>query len=144
GPTVEQEEGRRASRERDRLVKERTAHGNRIKALLRLMGMAVGQPRRSDWLSWLSWLKGQRDWQGKAVPAVLFAEVAREHGRLMLACQQIAALERESAIADDSVAGVETTERRVLLRRLKSLGPVFSASLTHEVFYKDFRNRREV
>ena len=30
------------------------------------------------------------------------------------------------------------------LMRLKSLGPVFSTSLTHELFYKDFRNRREV
>ena len=35
-PSVEQEDARRASRERDRLVKEQTAHTNRIKALLRL------------------------------------------------------------------------------------------------------------
>jgi transposase len=43
-PSVEQEDARRASRERDRLVKEQTAHTNRIKALLRLVGMAVGYP----------------------------------------------------------------------------------------------------
>ena len=30
------------------------------------------------------------------------------------------------------------------LQRLKSLGPVFTATLTNEVFYKDFHNRREV
>jgi transposase len=35
-PGVEQEDARRASRERDRLVKEQTGHTNRIKALLRL------------------------------------------------------------------------------------------------------------
>src|SRR4029453_8779885 len=35
-PSVEQEDVRRASRERDRLVKEQTGHTNRIKALLRL------------------------------------------------------------------------------------------------------------
>ena len=28
--------------------------------------------------------------------------------------------------------------------QLKSLGPAFSRTLTNEVFYKDFRNRREV
>jgi transposase len=41
-PTVEQEDARRVSRERDRLVTEQTAHTNRIKALLRLSGLKVG------------------------------------------------------------------------------------------------------
>jgi len=36
-PSAEQEDARRASRERDRLVKEQTAHTTRIKALLRLL-----------------------------------------------------------------------------------------------------------
>jgi transposase len=30
------------------------------------------------------------------------------------------------------------------LFQLKSLGPIFSATLVNEAFYKDFRNRREV
>src|SRR6201999_189711 len=58
GPSVEQEDARRASRERERLVKEQTAHTNRIKALLRLQGMAVGYPRRRDWLPWLCAARG--------------------------------------------------------------------------------------
>ena len=49
-PSVEEEDARRASRERDRLIMEQTAHTNRIKALLRLLGVAVGNPRRRDWL----------------------------------------------------------------------------------------------
>src|SRR5436853_4625597 len=58
-PSMEQEDARRASREHERLVTEQTGHTNRIKALLRLVGMAaVGNPRRGDWLSWL---KRQRD-----------------------------------------------------------------------------------
>src|SRR6266436_9828513 len=64
-PAPEQEDARRASRERDRLTKEQTAHTTRIKALLRLLGMAVGNPRRCDWLTWLV---KQRDWQGRKVP----------------------------------------------------------------------------
>ena len=35
-------------------------------------------------------------------------------------------------------------ERCNLLLRLKGLGPVFAATLTNEVFYKDFRNHRQV
>ena len=93
-PSAEQEDARRASRERDRLVKEQTAHTNRIKALLRLLGMAVGNPRRRDWLSWL---EAQRDWQGEPVPPRQMAELEREHARLMLVREQIAALERASA-----------------------------------------------
>src|SRR5436190_6437757 len=60
-PSPDQEDARRASRERDRLTKEQTAHTNRLKALLRLLGMAVGDPRRRDWLSWLA---AQRGWRG--------------------------------------------------------------------------------
>src|SRR6185312_11116779 len=114
-PSVEQEDARRASRERDRLVKEQTRHTNRIKALLRLVGMAVGNPRRRDYLTWLA---AQRDWQGQAVPP--------------------------QAAADLSPAAAQMAQRSERLQRLKCLGPAFSTKLTNEVLYKDFRNRREV
>ena len=139
-PSVEQEDVRRASRERDRLVKERTGHTNRIKALLRLQGMAVGYPRRRDWLNWL---ERQRDWQGQPVSPHLLAEVTREHARLMLVREQLAALEQAQA-AQASPVPAATAERRDLLQRLKALGPAFATTLTNEVLYKDFRNRRQV
>src|SRR5947208_8907577 len=41
-------------------------------------------------------------------------------------------------------AAVQMTERSELLLRLKCLGPAFATTLASEVFYKDFRNRREV
>lgn len=139
-PSVEQEDARRASRERDRLIKEQTAHTNRIKALLRLQGMAVGYPRRGNWLHWLA---QQRDWQGQPLTAHLLAEVTREHARLMLVREQLAALEQAQA-AQASPVPAAMAERRDLLQRLKALGPAFAATLTNEVFYKDFRNRRQV
>ena len=146
-PSVEQEDARRASRERDRLVKEQTAHSNRIKALLRLVGMAVGNPRRSDWLNWLG---RQRDWQGCPMPPHLLAEVAREHARLMLVREQLAAL-APAPTAQDAPARQQAPaapapmiERRNLLLRLKGVGPAFAGTLASEVFYKDVRNRREV
>jgi transposase len=121
-------------------VKEQTGHTNRIKALLRLVGLEVGNPRRSDWLGWL---ERQRDRQGDPMPPGLRSEVGREHARLMLVRNQLAALEQAPAAAV-SPATAQMAERRDLLLRLKGLGPVFAATLTNEVFYKDFRNRREV
>jgi transposase len=140
-PSAEQEDARRASRERDRLIKEQTAHTNRIKALLRLLGMAVGNPRRRKWLSWLA---TQRDWQGQAVPPQMLSEIRHEHTRLMLVRERLDALAKTPAQADPSPATAQMAERSELLLRLKCLGPAFATTLTHEVFYKDFRNRREV
>lgn len=140
-PTPEQEDARRTSRDRGRLTKEQTAHTNRIKALLRLLGMATGNPRRRDWLSWLA---RQQDWQGQAVPPQIMAEIKREHARLMLVREQLEALARPQAAADLTPAAAQMAQRSELLLRLKSLGPAFATTLTHEVFYKDFRNRREV
>ena len=140
-PAPEQEDARRASRERGRLVKEQTAHTTRIKALLRLLGMAVGNPRRRAWLSWLA---AQRDWQGQAVPPRILSEIKYEHARLMLVREQLEGLAQASAEADPAPAAAQMAERSGLLLRLKCLGPAFATTLTSEVFYKDFRNRREV
>lgn len=142
-PSVEQEDARRANRERDRLVKEQTAHTNRIKAVLRLVGMAVGNPRRRDWLDWLD---RQRDWQGCPLPPHLLAEVAREHARLMLVRDQLAALEQAPVASEASEASVAAPngKTRDLLLRLKGIGAVFATTMANEVFYKDFRSRRQV
>lgn len=140
-PSPAQEDARRDTRERQRLAQEQTAHINRLKSLLRLVGVAVGNPRRRDWLSWLS---AQRDWQGQAVPPHMLAEIRREHARLMLVREQLAALEKPPAQAQLTPAAAEMARRKEHLLRLKSLGPAFSATLTNEVFYKDFDNRRQV
>jgi transposase len=140
-PSSDQEDVRRDTRERDRLTKEQTAHSNRIKALLRLLGMPVGNPRRRDWLTWLA---AQRDWQGQGVPPHLMAEIEREHARLMLVRGQLDALTRAPAPAELTPAAAEMARRSDQLFQLRSLGPAFSSKLTNEVFYKDFRNRREV
>jgi transposase len=105
--------------------------------------MAVGNPRRRDWLTWLT---AQRDWQGQAVPPRMMVELELEHARLMLVRQQLAALERATAAAQEELApaAAEMAQRKERLFRIKSLGPVFATSLVDEALYKDFRNRREV
>jgi transposase len=140
-PSAEQEDARRDTREEERLTREQVGHINRVKALLRLLGMPVGNPRRRDWLSWLA---AQRDWKGQGVPPHLRAEIEREHGRLMLVVEQLAKLKKPSAPAPLTPAAAEMARRKDMLLRVKSLGPAFSSRLVNEVFYKDFRNRREV
>ena len=138
-PSRDAEDVRRESREYHRLIQEQTAHTNRIKALLRLLGMQVGHPRRRDWPSWLA---AQRDRQGEAVPARLMAELKREHARLMLVREQLDEL--TSAKTEPTAAAKQMVQCRDRLQRLKSLGPAIATTLSSEVFYKDFRNRREV
>jgi transposase len=140
-PSVAQEDARRASRERGRLITEQTAHINRVKALLRLLGLPVGKPQRRDWLTFIA---QQRDWRGDAIPPGLLAEVTREHTRLMMIRDQIEALQQTSATTPACAETAEMARRQELLRRVKGIGPVFAATLTDEAFYKDFRNRREV
>jgi transposase len=138
-PTPEQEDARRMTRERERLIKEQTAHTNRIKALLRLEGMAAGNPRLRDWVTWL---KAQRDKNGERLRPQLMADLKREHARLKLVGEQLRELGQ--AAAPVSTGAAEMARRSAVLQRLKGVGPVFAATLTNEVFYKDFHNRREV
>ena len=138
-PSPEQEDARRVSRERQRLIGERTAHGNRIKGLLHCQGVRDLEPRRKNFLEQL----GQaRTGDGRALPARLVAEITREHARLMQVGEQLAEVEdqmqAERATADDRARQVNH------LLGLKSIGPVGGETLVNEVFWRDFQNRRQV
>ena len=139
-PSPEQEDVRRGSRERERLIKEQTGHSNRIKALLRTLGLAAGNPRRRDWLKWLA---EQRDWQGQPVPPHYLAELAREHARLMLVVAQLGDLS-QAPEATDGPAAARMAKQKTRLRQLKSLGLASAGTLVDEALYKDFDNRRQV
>jgi len=139
-PSPEQEDVRRGSRERERLIKEQTAHTNRIKALLRTLGLAAGNPRRRDWLRWLA---EQRDWEGRAVPPHYLAELAREHARLLLVVAQLGDLS-QAPEATDGPAAARMAKQKTQLRQLKSLGLASAGTLVDEALYKDFDNRRQV
>jgi transposase len=140
-PSPEQEDVRRGSRERERLIKEQTGHSNRIKALLRTLGLAAGNPRRRDWLRWLA---QQRDWQAQPVPPHYLAELKREHARLLLVGEQLRELSQTPDATDVPAAAARMAGQKTQLRQLKSLGLASAGTLVDEAFYKDFDNRRQV
>jgi transposase len=135
-PTPEQEDTRRRSRERTRLVVERGQHTNRVKGLLMTQGIRDFEPTRRDWQEHLD---GLRTADGQPLAPCLRAEVRRECQRLWQVIEMIAEVEaelREATRAEDG-----TTAR---LTRLRGIGLTFATVLSHEVFFRDFRSRREV
>ena len=133
-PTREEEDARRAHRELGRLGHERTAHINRIRALLVLNNVRVKYVGGRLWQRW---------WTGHAqelAPGVR-AEIERESARLLLVKKQMDAIEaaQRQAVAAGSepqVAG---------LAQLRGIGMSSGWVLAKELFgWRCFRNRREV
>lgn len=140
-PTVEEEDRKRRNRERDRLLKERTAHTNRIKGLLHAHGIRDAMPLKPDFIKSLD---QARTGDGRELSPRLKDELVREHERLRLLSQHIATIEAESR-AEQRAAAPGTAEAKVVqLAQLKAIGPVGGQGLVNEVFYRDFDNRRQV
>jgi transposase len=140
-PTTEEEDRKRRTRERERLLKERTAHSNRIKGLLHGQGIRDVVPLKP---SFLSDLDKMRTGDGRVVPPYLRDEIRREHERLLLVCKQIKALDAEN-IAMHRAPAKGTVEAKVVqLAQLRAIGPHIGQVLANEVFYRNFKNRRQV
>jgi transposase len=136
-PSPEQEDRRRCSRERERLVKERVQHIARIKGLLMTQGIRDFQPTRRDWGDRLERL---RTGDGRELPPALRAEVERECRRLWQVNEMIGAVARER----DAARVADERDRIEMLTRLVGVGEVSAGVLADEVFHRDFANRREV
>jgi transposase len=115
-PNVAQEDARRRSRERTRLVVERGQHSNRIKGVLMTLGVRDFEPTRRDWQQHLGAL---RTADGRELPACLKAEITRECRRLHQVIVMIAEVEAEQAAALDAEEG-----RAAQLIRLRGIGLV--------------------
>jgi transposase len=140
-PTVADEDRKRATRERERLLKERTAHSNRIKGLLQGQGVRDAEPRRPGFLANLDKV---RTGDGRPLPPRLKEEIVREHERLCLVDKQLRALEAKS-YAELRAAVPGSAEAKIKqLVNLKSIGPVGGQKLVNEVFYRSFDNRRQI
>ncbi len=91
-PSAEEEDLRRSHRERDRLVRERTAHINRIKGLLFAQGIrGITVTSRYKSLTPADLVTAD----GRPLPQRLGREIAREIERLALVQDQLVEIERE-------------------------------------------------
>ena len=140
-PSAEDEDRKRSSRERDRLLKERTAHTNRIKALLFGQGIRDVMPLKPGFIASLETM---HTGDGRILPARLKEEIVREHERLCLAHKQIAELEAQSKAELRAAAPGSAAAKIMQLIDLKSIGVISGQTLVNEVFYRSFDNRRQV
>ena len=140
-PSVEDEDRKRRSRARERLLKERTAHTNRIKGLLHGQGVRDAFPLKPGFVESL---ENVRTGDGRRLPPGLKEEIVYEHERLSLVNKHLALLEAKSK-AERRTAVPGSAEANIMqLATLKGIGPVGGQRLVHEVFYRDFDNRRQV
>jgi transposase len=133
-PTPEQEDARRAHRELGRLGQERTAHMNRIRALLVLQNLRVKYVGGRLWQRWWSGHAGQ------LLPGVR-AEIERESARLSLVRGQMRTMEAEQRQA----VAADTEPQVVRLAQMRAIGIGSGWVLVKELFgWRRFHNRREV
>jgi transposase len=159
-----QEDARQLGRTRGRMVRERTALIAYLSSALARVGVSLPA---ADQPGWLEHVAGTRQWSGAPLPRNLMRDIELAHERLMLVCRQIAAVEEEQRVALKACASGKTRrgktrqaieawdgqasadERRLAdqaeqLNRLRGIGPVISCTLSGEVFWRDFTNRRQV
>ncbi len=140
-PSVEDEDRKRRSRARERLLKERTAHTNRIKGLLHGQGVRDAFPLKPGFVASL---ENVRTGDGHLLPPGLKEEIVYEHERLSLVNKHLALLEARSKAERRAAVPGSAEAKIVQLATLKGIGPVGGQRLVHEVFYRDFDNRRQV
>ena len=138
-PSVEEEDLRRTHRERNRLVRERTAHINRIKGLLFGQGIR-GINVKSRYKTLVPAELVTAD--GRSLPPRLAREIAREIDRLAQLQEQIREVERERDMASNTCQATE--QKRQLLLRLNGIGEATAPILAREVYYRQFANRGQV
>ena len=138
-PSVEEEDARRSHRERQRLIRERTGHINRIKGLLFAQGIRDIKPKlrrtRIDFAA-------LETAEGRPLPDRLRRELEREYARLALIETQLREVEKERDMADAQAPAVE--RKRQMLVALQGVGGTSAAILAREVFARPFASRRQL
>ena len=138
-PSVEEEDARRSHRERQRLIRERTGHINRIKGLLFAQGIRNIKPKlRRTRIDFAALETGE----GHPLPDRLRRELEREYARLALIEIQVREVEKERDLADAQDPVVE--RKRQMLVALQGVGGTSAAILAREVFARPFASRRQL
>src|SRR3954464_14031734 len=140
-PTVEEEDARRPSREREKLVGDRTRIINRMKAALGPLGIRGFKPALRKAAERLD---GVRTAEGNPLPANTRAELRRDMARLRVVVDQIK--------DDDRVRELEATSELEpgppamvrLIARIVGIGVETADMLVREVLSRALRDRQAI
>lgn len=144
-PTEREEDLKRITRSRESLLKQRIRHTNRIRSLLNLQGVKSIKTTREGWEVAL---KGLTTADGRPFPQRLLREIRREAVLLKTVRRLLKDVNEEiQALSQKETrrrSGRGANHVAVQLCNLRGVGPQTAAVFASEVFYRSFRNRREV
>ena len=140
-PTLEEEDAKRPTRERECLVGERTRIVNRIKAALARLGVRGFKPTLRKALEHLDALRTP---EGTVLPPNTRAEVHRDMARLRVVTEQIQQIEatRSERLEQAGAKGPNAMVR--LLAQVVGVGLETADMLVHEILSRTLRDRRAV
>ena len=140
-PTVEEEDARRPSRERENLVGERTRIVNRMKSALARLGIRGFKPalRKAP-----QRLEAIRTPEGNAIPANTLDELRRDMARLAVVREQIKEIEHGRLERMEQAPEEGPNAMVLLLARVIGVGVETADMLVREVLSRKLRDRRAV
>jgi transposase len=140
-PTLEEEDAKRPTREREQLVNKRTAIVNQMKAALVRLGIRGFNPKLRKAPERLAALRTP---EGGSIPPNSLAELEREMAHLRFIDEQIKEIE-VARLNRLKKAPQQGSNAKVLqLRQVNGLGIETADMLTHEVLSRNLRDERAV
>ena len=140
-PTLEVEDARRPSRERESLVSEASRISHRMKAALVRLGIRTFNPRLKKAAAGLDDLCTP---EGEPIPPNTRDEMKRDMERRQFICEQIKRIEQERLRRLEQAPNSGPHAMVRLLARVFGVGIETADTLVHEVLSRDLRDRRAV
>ena len=140
-PTLEEEDAKRPSRERENLVGERTRIINRLKAAFTRLGIRSFNPKLRRAPQRLATLRTP---EGQPIPPNMLAELQRDMARLRFVADQIKEIERARLEELQSTPEQRPHAMIQLLARIRGVGIETAYLLVNEVLSRNLRDRRAV
>ena len=140
-PTLEEEDAKRPTREREQLVSKRTAIVNRMRAAFVRLGIRGFNPKLRKAPEQLAALCTP---EGGPIPPNTLAELQREMAHLRFVDEQIKQIEAARLNRLKQEPQQESNARIAQLQRVVGLGIETADMLTQEILSRDLRDRRAV
>jgi transposase len=140
-PTLSEEDARRANREHQHLVCERTSITNRLKATMARLGIRKFKLRLRTACEQLEKLHTP---EGVPVPSNTLAELRRDVARLQLVRDQIDAIEKERLQRLRQAPQQGAHPMLLLLAKVLGIGIETADMLVHEILSRNLRDERAV